>query len=113
MQPASPAPAAATNPIDLMLHSSGMVLVVLLLLIIASFAVWVIWFLKSFQLGRLRAAQNRFEYDAGLATTPEQLLTLATQHPEAPGARVVMELGKRQKQQHASTELLTSVREFL
>jgi biopolymer transport protein TolQ len=109
MQPASPAPNAVTGPIDLMLGSSGMVLVVLLMLIVASFAVWVIWFLKIFQLGRLRSAQHRFEVETGKAVTAEQLLTLATRHPDAPGARVVNELGRRQRVAGPNIELLKSV----
>jgi biopolymer transport protein TolQ len=86
-----------------------MVLVVLLMLILASFAVWVIWFLKSFQISRLRAAQQRFEIDTGKTVSADQLLALAAKHPDAPGARVVAELGKRQRVAGPNAELLKSV----
>jgi biopolymer transport protein TolQ len=109
MQPEQTAPSVATGPIDLMLHSSGMVLIVLLLLIVASFAVWVIWFLKSFQLGRLRAAQARFEHESAAALSADQLFGLAARHPDAPGARVVAELARRQRQAALSAEILSSI----
>jgi biopolymer transport protein TolQ len=91
-----------------MRHASGMVLVVLLLLLAASFMVWVIWFLKTFQIGRLRSAQSRFDHDAALIHDPSQLLALAARHPHAPGSRVVVELGRR-RQAGASLDVLQSV----
>lgn len=109
MQPASPAPNAVTGPIDLMLHASGPVLAVLGILVIAAFAVWVIWFLKSFQLSRLRNAQEHFELDANKAASAEQLIALLARHPDAPGARIVAELAKRQRTAGSNTELLKSV----
>lgn len=109
MQPASPAPNAVTGPIDLMLHASGPVLAVLGILVIAAFAVWVIWFLKSFQLSRLRTAQEHFELDANKAASAEQLIALLARHPDAPGARIVAELAKRQRTAGSNTELLKSV----
>jgi biopolymer transport protein TolQ len=110
MQVPAPAPAAKSlSLIDLMLGSSGVVLVVLVLLIIASFSVWVIWFLKSFQLGRLRRGQALFEHEAAFAGSANQLLSLAAQHPNAPGARIVLELGRRQRHPHLTADLLLSV----
>jgi len=109
MQPVQPAPSVVTGPIDLILRASGMVLGVLVLLMAASFAVWLIWFLKSFQLSRLRTAQEHFERDIHKAVSSEQLLALAARHPDAPGARVVAELGKRQRTAGPNVELLKSV----
>jgi biopolymer transport protein TolQ len=97
------------DPFQLMLDSSGVVLVVLLILIVASTAVWLIWFLKSSQLRRLRAAEHRFEREAGEAETASDLVALALRHRQAPGARIVMELAKRQQQPNLTSELLLAV----
>jgi biopolymer transport protein TolQ len=107
--PKSTEPTAGLDPISLMMHSSGVVLVVLLLLVLASFLVWVIWFLKTLQLRRLGRAQARFEEHASRAHSATTLLGVANQHPDAPGARVVAELGRRQGQPNLSAELLMSV----
>ena len=45
---------AALDPLDLVFQSSGVVLGVLLILVVASVAVWFIWFLKVTQLARMR-----------------------------------------------------------
>ena len=82
------------DPIQLMLSSSGVVLVVLVLLIAASTLVWLIWILKSAQLGRLAAAQHKFEVLAERATSASELVKLAQHSLGAPGARVVLELAK-------------------
>src|SRR5690606_21783839 len=99
----------AIDPLDLMLQSSGGVRVVLLILIAASFAVWVIWFLKAFQLGRMSRAQHEFEHASRAASGVAELMGLARQHPGAPGAHIVRELGKRRAQPNLSAELLMSV----
>jgi biopolymer transport protein TolQ len=105
MPPAEHAP-KSLDPIALMLGSSGIVLVVLLILLAASTLVWVIWFLKSAQLGRLRVAHHGFERAASEVSTGSELVALALQHRSAPGARVVMELAKRQHQPNASGDVL-------
>jgi biopolymer transport protein TolQ len=107
--PAPPVPNSDVSPIQLLLGSSGVVLVVLLILISASIAVWLIWFLKSLQLSRLRTAQHRFEQEAETVTRASDLISLALQHREAPGARVVLELAKRHHQPNLSSDLLAAV----
>jgi biopolymer transport protein TolQ len=92
-----------------MLEASGVVLVVLVVLIIASTAVWLIWFLKSLQLRNLRVAQRRFEREAEGIETVSELISLALRHKEAAGARVVIELAKRQHQANVNSELLLAV----
>ncbi len=104
-------PAAPTHldPIDLALGSSGVVLVVLLLLVAASCSVWVIWLLKSLQLGRLRLSQQRFERAAAQSTDATMLLAVTAEHADAPGARVVRALGGHRDRADAGVELLTAV----
>jgi biopolymer transport protein TolQ len=112
MDPVPVAPVSERTPLDpvtLMLEASGVVLVVLIILVIAATAVWLIWFLKSAQLRRLRAAQHKFERQAAEAETASDLIGLALRHRDAPGARVVMELAKRQQQPNLTGELLLAV----
>ena len=99
----------ALNPIQLMLQSSGVVLVVLLVLIVFAFGVWVIVLLKGMQLGRLRAAQHAFERASETTERPDDLVSLAVRYKGAPGARVVMELAKRHDAGSPSPELLLAV----
>jgi biopolymer transport protein TolQ len=89
-----------------MLGASGVVLIVLVILLAASTLVWVIWFLKSAQIQRLRTAQHAFERAAAEVAASSELVALALQHRDAPGARVVMELAKRQHQHGAGSEAL-------
>ena len=51
---------AALDPIDLAFQSSGVVLGVLMMLLVASILVWFIWFLKIGQLARLRSKNQSF-----------------------------------------------------
>jgi biopolymer transport protein TolQ len=97
------------DPIQLMMSSSGVVLVVLLLLIAASTLVWLIWILKSAQLGRLSAAQHKFEVLAERVSGASDLVHLAQQHLGAPGARVVLELAKHQHLVSQGPDYLISV----
>jgi biopolymer transport protein TolQ len=107
--PGAAAPAQhALNPLDLALGSSGVVLVVLLLLVAASLAVWIIWFLKSAQLGRMVADNRKFEQATSKLDRPGELVELAGRHSAAPGARVVLELGRRRRQGNTS-DLLNAV----
>jgi biopolymer transport protein TolQ len=101
--------AKALDPVDLMLEASGVVWVVLLILIVAATAVWLIWFLKSMQLRRLSAAQHRFEKEAETVGTASDLISLALKHRESPGGRVVIELAKRHHQPNLSSEMLMAV----
>lgn len=97
------------DPLSLALGSSGIVLAVLVLLLVAAGAVWVIWALKWLQLRRLTEAQHRFERAAESAHSGSELISLALAHKETPGARVVLELAKRHHQSGVSTELLSAI----
>jgi biopolymer transport protein TolQ len=108
MEPA-PEVREAIDPLQLVLHSSGVVLVVLIILVAASLAVWVIWFLKWLQLRRLQAAQDGFDGAARTASSAAELASAARQYPHAPGARIVRELSKKRAQPNLSAELLMSV----
>jgi biopolymer transport protein TolQ len=101
--------ANSLDPLQLMLQSSGVVLVVLLLLIFASTLVWLIWVLKSAQLGRLSSAQHKFEVEAERVTSAAELVRLAQAHLTAPGARVVLELAKHQHLAHQGADYLIAV----
>lgn len=108
MNPESPT-REALDPLELVLHSSGVVMVVLAILVVASVGVWLIWFLKGMQLRRLRSAQEGFEQAARSASTAADLAAAARQHPNAPGARIVRELSRKRAQPNLSAELLMSV----
>src|SRR3954471_12381168 len=97
------------DPIGLMLSASGVVLVVLSILIIASCLVWLIWFLKSAQIRRLQSTHRAFEKASATVERASDLIALAIQHKASPGARVVLELAKRHHQRHLSSELLMAV----
>ena len=97
------------DPIGLMLGASGVVLVVLSILIVASCLVWLIWFLKSAQIGRLQSTHRAFEKASATVERASDLIALAIQHKSAPGARVVLELAKRHHQRHLTSELLMAV----
>jgi biopolymer transport protein TolQ len=106
VQAAAGAQAEALDPIRLMLESSGVVLVVLTMLVAASTLVWLIWFLKAAQLRRLRGDLHRFEKQAAELRTPGALLTLAHNQPSSPGARVILELSRRNTQRASSADVL-------
>jgi biopolymer transport protein TolQ len=108
MAPAE-APKPVLDPIQLVLGASGVVLVVLSLLVVASVLVWLIWFLKTAQLGRLRSAERNFELEADTAERARDLVALAFKHKDAPGARIVVELSKRHHQRGLTSELLSAV----
>jgi biopolymer transport protein TolQ len=80
---------------DLVLRSSGVVLVVLMVLVFASVLVWFIWFLKLAQLSRLRGKNLAFERESAAVELASDLLVVARRHGDSPGGRVVIELGKR------------------
>jgi biopolymer transport protein TolQ len=85
----------ALDPIAIILHASGPVFVVVWLLVAAAVAVWLIAVLKLLQLRRWAAAERDFEDAAARARTREELLALARQYADAPGARVVGTLAER------------------
>lgn len=109
---ASEAGAAAATPLDpvtLMMRSSGIVLVVLLILITAGALVWLIWILKTAQIRRLSAAQHRFEAEAATTSSTSDLVRLSQKYEAAPGARVVLELARHQHQVGKGAEFMLAV----
>lgn len=111
MQPteAAPAPDLALDPLSLMLRSSGIVLVVLLILIAASLLVWVVWFAKTAQLRRLRSDHAQFEVEASEASDATALIQAALKHRLSPGARVVLALAKQHQDKHPTKDLLSAI----
>jgi biopolymer transport protein TolQ len=109
MAPAEAPKVPALDPIQLVLGASGVVLVVLSLLAVASVVVWLVWFLKAAQLGRLRSAERNFELEAETAERAKDLIAMAFKHKDAPGARIVVEMSKRHHQRVMSSELLSAV----
>ncbi|MDX2053017.1 MAG: MotA/TolQ/ExbB proton channel family protein [Polyangiaceae bacterium] len=97
------------NPVKLILGASGIELAVFALLAVASTAVWIIWFLKSTQLRAMAAAQHRFERAASEIENASDLVQLALDHRNSPGARVVIELARRYQQSTPTSELLLAV----
>ena len=107
--PVAVKPPANLDPLDLILHSSGVVLVVLAMLVACATTVWVVWILKTQQLGRLRRAHNKFEREAESASDGADLVAMAMRNRDAPGARVVLELAKRQAHEGAGSELYMAI----
>jgi len=107
--PAANPPAASLEPMDLVLRSSGVVLVVLMLLVFASVLVWFIWFLKVTQLSRLRSKNLAFEREASTVELVSDLLVVARRHGDSPGGRVVIELGRRRGHRTFSKDFMTAV----
>ena len=97
------------DPFALMMHSSGIVLVVLLILIAAGALVWLIWVLKSAQIRRLVSAQHRFDSEAERVTSMSDLVRLSQQHDTAPGARVVLEMAKHQHQMGKGIDYMIAI----
>lgn len=95
--------------LDLVQEASGPGLVVLTLLAIASILVWIIWFAKWMQLGRLSSAQRRFEKSCNLAQNAGELLELGGQMKSAPGSTVIRALGGRIHDAALSHDLLAAV----
>ncbi|MRG93014.1 MotA/TolQ/ExbB proton channel family protein [Polyangium spumosum] len=93
------------DPVSLVLHASGPVFVVVWMLVAAAVMVWVIALLKMLQIGRLSRAERRFEQEAKHALSADALFAAASRYQDAPGAVVVLELGKRA----GSPKLLDSV----
>jgi biopolymer transport protein TolQ len=109
MAPAEASKVPALDPIQLVLGASGVVLVVLSLLAVASIIVWLVWFLKAAQLGRLRSAERNFELEAETADRAKDLIAMAFKHKDAPGARIVVEMSKRHHQRGMNSELLSAI----
>ncbi|HEY4122084.1 MAG TPA: MotA/TolQ/ExbB proton channel family protein [Byssovorax sp.] len=94
--PTAPAAVAIKlDPVSLVLHASGPVFFVVWALVAAAALVWIITVLKVAQLARMSSTERAFEVDASQAYQAEHLFAVARQYPDAPGARVVLELGRR------------------
>ncbi len=100
----------ALDPWSLALDSSGVVLLVLIALVIAAGAVWVIWAAKALQLKRLRTAHQAFEKTVAEGVTADELVQLAEANAkETPGARVVLSVVQQaRKQEMLNRELLSA-----
>ena len=107
---AAPTTERALDAWSLALHSSGVVLLVLIALMIAATAVWVIWAAKALQLRRLRASHRAFEYTVAEGVSADELVQLAEmQAKETPGARVVLAVVQQaRKQEMLNRELLSA-----
>ncbi len=90
-------------------EASGPGLVVLGLLGMASILVWIIWFAKWMQLNRLMSVQRRFERSCNQANTGDEILDVAAELPDAPGATVLRALGSRIGDENLVQELLMAV----
>lgn len=99
----------AIDPFSLLLRSSGIVLVVLVVLVSAGALVWLIWVLKSAQIRRLTGAQHRFENEAERVTSASDLIRLSQQHDNAPGARIVLEMAKHQHQVGKGVDFMLAI----
>ncbi len=88
--PPPPAPSIELDPLALLVHASGPVMFVNWTLVAAAIAVWIVLVLKLRELGRMRAAERRFEEAAKGARSPDQLHAVALGHPGSPGARVAL-----------------------
>lgn len=95
--------------VQLIGEASGPGLVVLGILVVASVLVWIIWFAKWMQLGRLLGQQRQFEKACNLAKNSEELVDVASQYKGAPGASVVRALAARLHDEVLTTELLAAV----
>lgn len=91
---ASPDP-MKLDPLSLVLHATGPIFIVVWGLVAAAALVWMIAALKLFQIARLAGAERRFEADSATAMRAGELFAIARRHPEAPGARVVLEIERR------------------
>jgi biopolymer transport protein TolQ len=107
VEPTSPiaAPAANLDPVSLFVHASGPVLAVNWTLVVLAGSVWLVAVLKALQLARISSAERAFEAEAEQAISPDQLFATARRYPDAPGARVVCELGKRESDRDVAEAL--------
>ncbi|MFO0593054.1 MAG: MotA/TolQ/ExbB proton channel family protein [Polyangiaceae bacterium] len=83
------------DPIGLFVHASGPVLFVNWGLAVLAGSVWLVAVLKALQIQRIAASERAFEAEAEQALSADQLFATARNYPDAPGARIVLELGKR------------------
>jgi len=95
--------------VSLLGEASGPGLAVLILLAIASVLVWIIWFAKWMQLGRLKTTQRRFEKACNQAANGEELIEVADQLRSAPGATVVRAVAGRIQDESLTPDLLGAV----
>ncbi|MEZ4300946.1 MAG: MotA/TolQ/ExbB proton channel family protein [Polyangiaceae bacterium] len=104
--PADIAPAApALDPVGLFVHAEGPVLAVNWGLVALAGAVWMVAVLKALQLSRLASSERAFEAEAEQAQSAEQLCAAARRFPDAPGARIVTEIVKRETDREVAEAL--------
>ena len=92
--------------VELVQEASGPGLIVLMTLGAASVLVWIIWFAKWMQLGRLKTAQRRFERACNQAPRGSDLLEIGHSMKSAPGATVLRALQARVSDPNLTQELL-------
>lgn len=97
------------DPMSLVLDSSGVGLLVIALLSVASVLVWVIWLAKWMQLSRLSTQHRRFERAMASVSGSQELLQIAEELRAAPGSAVVRALGARLSDRYVNGELLSAV----
>lgn len=96
MAPADPAPTVDLDPLSLVLHASGPVAAVLGILVAAAVGAWAITVIKRRQIVRWVAAQRELDAAIPGADGVPGLAALARQHPDAPGAPVLLALCARE-----------------
>lgn len=72
----------------LLAHASFPIVAIVMVLLAASFAVWVVGIAKVLQVARLRAQTRLFEARSLLQDTASQLITLVSRADDSPGLRV-------------------------
>jgi biopolymer transport protein TolQ len=97
--------AQGLDPIGLFVHASGPVLAVNWTLVALAGGVWVVAVLKALQLARIAGAERAFEAEAEQALSADQLCAAARRFPDAPGARIVAEIVKRESDRDVAEAL--------
>jgi len=83
--------------------------IVLALLVVASLLVWMIWFAKWLQLGRLEGLHKKLERATSTARGARELVDVAEAMRAAPGAQIIRAMAARLDEGQNSAELLAAV----
>lgn len=83
--------------------------IVLALLVVASLLVWMIWFAKWLQLGRLEGLHKKLERATSSARGPRELVEVAESMRAAPGAQIIRAMAARLDDGQNSADLLAAV----
>lgn len=97
------------DPIGLFVHASGPVLFVNWALLFLAASVWLVAVLKALQIARIAVSERAFESEAEQALSADQLFATARGFTDAPGARIVRELGKRESSRDVAEALAKRV----